>query len=153
MLLHVWRKWSRLLLNYDRRKLLPIRTKCTMGWNSFWCSLVFHKYCMLAIITVLKGGFYSEGTDAFVISSNKRTLFFFWAWILNLWCFKGLKLCQIKACCSSEEFKKQNETLFEPSVVLQALMWHDLSPLKSQNFKIQAQQNNKVCMFQEMANV
>ena len=32
-------------------------------------------------------------------------------------------------------------------------MWHDLSPLKSQNFKIQAQENNKVCMFEEMANV
>ena len=30
-----------------------------------------------------KGGFYSEGTDAFVISLNRRTLLFSWAWILK----------------------------------------------------------------------
>ena len=42
-----------------------------------------HKICWGIIFA--KGGFYSEGTDAFVISSNKWTLLFSWPWILNLW--------------------------------------------------------------------
>ena len=41
-------------------------------------------------------------TDAFVISSNRQTLLFSLAWILNLRYFKGLKLYQIRAWCSSE---------------------------------------------------
>ena len=49
-----------------------------------------------------KGGFYSEGTDVFVISSNRRTLLFSWAWILNLRYFKWLKSCQIRDWVSSE---------------------------------------------------
>ena len=49
-----------------------------------------------------KGGFYSEGTDAFFISSNRRTLLFSWAWILNLRYFKWPKSCQIRAWVSSE---------------------------------------------------
>ena len=36
-------------------------------------------------------GAFSEGTDAFVISSKRWTLLFFWAWIFKLWDFKGLK--------------------------------------------------------------
>ena len=53
-----------------------------------------------------KGGFYSEGTDAIVISSNKRTLLFSWAWILKLRDFKGLKSCQIRAWSGSEVSNK-----------------------------------------------
>jgi hypothetical protein len=34
-----------------------------------------------------------------------------------------------------------------------ALIWHDLSPLKSRNFKIQAQENNEVWLFEEITNV
>ena len=49
-----------------------------------------------------KGGFVSEGTDAFVISSNRQTLLFSWAWILKMWYFKGLKSCQIRAWIGSE---------------------------------------------------
>jgi hypothetical protein len=44
------------------------------------------------------------------------------------------------------------KTLFEPSEPLQALLWQDLSHLKSPNFKIQAQENNKVRLFEEMTN-
>ena len=43
--------------------------------------------------------------------------------------------------------------LFEPSEPLQALISHDLSPLKYDKFKIQAQENNEVCLFEEMTNV
>ena len=43
--------------------------------------------------------------------------------------------------------------LYKPSEPLQALIWHDLSPLKYHIFKIQAQENNKVCLFEEMTNV
>ena len=49
-----------------------------------------------------KGSFYSEGTDTFVISSNRQTLLFSWAWILNLRYFRWLKSCQIRAWVSSE---------------------------------------------------
>ena len=36
--------------------------------------------CIVIIVAVLsKGGFYSEGTDAVVISLNRQTLFFFCA--------------------------------------------------------------------------
>ena len=63
-----------------------------------------------------KGGFYSEGTDEIVISSTKRTLSFSWAWILNLRCFKGLKLCQIRAWSSSEG----SNTKMEPYLSLQS---------------------------------
>ena len=31
-------------------------------------------------------------------------------------------------------------------------MWHNLRPSKSHNFKIQAQENNKVHLFEEMRN-
>ena len=43
--------------------------------------------------------------------------------------------------------------LFEPSELTQVLIWHDLSPFKSENFKIQAQENNEVQLFEEMTNV
>ena len=43
-----------------------------------------------------KGGFYSEGVDEFVISSNRQTSLFSWAWILNFWDFKGLKFLSYK---------------------------------------------------------
>jgi hypothetical protein len=36
--------------------------------------------------------------------------------------------------------------------LLQALMWHDLSPSKYHKFKIQAQENNKVRLFEKMTN-
>ena len=53
-----------------------------------------------------KGGFYSEDTDVFVISSNRQTLLFSWAWILKLWDFKGLKSCYISAWSGSEGSNK-----------------------------------------------
>ena len=49
-----------------------------------------------ANIVTIKGGFYSEGADGFVISSNRQTSLFSWAWILNLWYFNGLKSSQIR---------------------------------------------------------
>ena len=42
--------------------------------------------------------------------------------------------------------------LFEPLEPLQALIWHDVSPLKYHKFKIQAQENNEVRLFEEMTN-
>ena len=63
-----------------------------------------------ALLSFTKGGFYSEGTDAFVISSNRQTLLFSWAWILNLWYFRGLKWFQIRAWCSSEAPNSKMET-------------------------------------------
>ena len=33
-----------------------------------------------------------------------------------------------------------------------ALIWYDLSPIKYYKFKIQAQENDKVCLFEEMTN-
>ena len=47
---------------------------------------------------------------------------------------------------------KCNGTDIEPLKLLQALTWHDMSPLKSYNFKIQAQDDNKVGLFEEMSN-
>ena len=52
----------------------------------------FHSY-YVSSFDFVKGGFYSEGVDEFVISSNRQTSLFSWAWILNLWDFKGLKSC------------------------------------------------------------
>ena len=48
--------------------------------------------------------------------------------------------------------KLRSILLFEPSEPLQALIWHDLSPLKFYKFKIQAQENNEVRLFEEMTN-
>ena len=42
--------------------------------------------------------------------------------------------------------------LIKPSKPLEALISHDLSPLKYHKFKIQSQENNKVCLFEEMTN-
>ena len=77
-----------------------------------------------------KGGFYSEGTDAIVISSKRRTLLFSWALILNLWYLKGLKICQITAWC---RFEGSNSSKMKPYLNLQIhfrslYIWHDLSP-------------------------
>ena len=43
--------------------------------------------------------------------------------------------------------------LFEPPELTQALIWHDLSHLKHLEFKILAQESNKVCMFDKTTNV
>ena len=94
------------------------------------------------------GGFYSEGTDAFVISSNRRTSLFSWAWNVNLRYFKGLKSCQI---ISWSSFVGSNSKM-EPYLSLQSHflhLWHFLNPLISHNLKMQAQ----VCLFEEMTNV
>ena len=56
----------------------------------------------LGWIGCAKGGFYSEGVDEFVISSNRQTSLFSWAWILNFWDFKGLKLCPIRTWSVSD---------------------------------------------------
>ena len=53
-----------------------------------------------------KGGFYSEDTPEFVVSSNRWTLLFSWAWILKLWDFESLKLCHIRAWRSFEGSNK-----------------------------------------------
>ena len=50
----------------------------------------------------LKVAFIQKVLIAFVISSNRWTLLFSWAWILNLWEFKGLKSCYISAWSGSE---------------------------------------------------
>ena len=95
-----------------------------------------------------KGGFYS------VIFSNKRTLLFSWAWILKLRDFKGLKSCQIRAWSDSEVTYRvaKLSLIWAFKTTSGPFMWHDLSPLKSHNFKIQAQENNKVGLFEEMTN-
>ena len=59
-----------------------------------------------------KGGFYSEGTGAFDISSNRQILLFSWAWILNLCYFKGLNLCEIRAWCGFEGLISKMEPCF-----------------------------------------
>ena len=45
-----------------------------------------------------------------------------------------------------------NRALFEPSELHQALIWHDLRPLKYHKFKIQTQENNKVSLFEKITN-
>ena len=67
-----------------------------------------------------KGGFYKESTDAFVISSNRKTLLFSWDWILNLRYFKGLKSNQIRAWCSCEG----SNIKMEPYLSLQSHFLH-----------------------------
>ena len=48
-----------------------------------------------------KGGFYSEGADTFVISSNRQTLLFSWAWILKI-----VKLYHIRTWSGSKGSNK-----------------------------------------------
>ena len=48
--------------------------------------------------------------------------------------------------------KEGSILLIKPSRPHQALISHDLSPLKYQKFNIQAQENNKVFLFEEMTN-
>ena len=110
--------------------------------------IVFRDVCTCSR-TIVKGGFYSEGIDAFVISSNRRTLLFSWAWNFELFngsnhITQGLEVA-LKA-------QKGSILLFEPSESHQALIWHNLSPLKYYKFKIQAQEINKVRLFEEMTN-
>ena len=62
----------------------------------------------------------SEGTDTFVISSNRRNLLFSWAWILNLRYFKWLKSCQIWAWVTSEG----SNSKLKPYLSLQSHFWH-----------------------------
>ena len=98
-------------------------------------------------------GFYSEVSDALIISSNRRTLLFSWAWILKLWDFKGLKACHISVgSCSEASNKAPFYYLSLQSWFRLLNIWHDLSPLKYLKFKIQAQENNKVRLFEEMTN-
>ena len=88
-----------------------------------------------------KGGFYKESTDAFVISSNRKTLLFSWDWILNLRYFKGLKSNQIRAG-KAQIWKWSLIWAFRATSC--TLIYH--------NFKIQTQENNKVCLFEEVTN-
>ena len=95
-----------------------------------------------------EGGFYSEGTDAFAIFSNRRTLLISWAWILNLRYFKGLKLSQIRAWSSSEgETAKWSIIWAFKDTSDPCISWFE--PFEILYFKIQAQENNKVCLFEE----
>ena len=72
------------------------------SWN-----VIDHTITHLASETyLLKGVLYSEGTDAFVISSNRWTLIFSWAWILKLWDFKEVKSCHKRAWSGSEGSNK-----------------------------------------------
>ena len=68
----------------------------------------------------------------------------FWIWEFEIF--------QKRAWCSSQGSNSKMEHYLNPSEPLLALIWHDLSPLKSHNFKIQAQENNEVCLFEEMTN-
>ena len=100
-------------------------------------------------LNCIKGGFYFEGTDEFVISSNRRTLLFSCAWILKLWDFKLLKSCHKRAWSGSEG---SNRLYFAIWAFRAAsgiyLTWFE--PLKYRTLKIQAQENNKVHLFEEM---
>ena len=95
-----------------------------------------------------KGGFYSEVADTFVISSSRQTLLFSWAWTLKLWNFKWLKSCHI-----CRKWSEGSNSKIEPYMILQShfrAFFNTIWVLK--NFKSQAQENNKVCLFEEMAN-
>ena len=85
----------------------------------------------------LKGGFFSERADPFVISPNRRTKLFSWAIILIFVHSKWLKSCQIGTWSCSECTNKALERL-------QVLISHDLSHLEWKKFKILAQENNLV---------
>ena len=122
------------------------------SWSHFrllidWCWLKLQKWRNDERCQPSKGGFYS-----FAISSNIQTLLFSWAWILKFWDFKGLKSCHIRAWSSTEGSNKASFCFFNSSELQQAFIWHDLSPLKYHKFKIQAQENNKVRLFEEMTN-
>ena len=52
----------------------------------------------------------------------------------------------------SEGAKKAPICFLSPSELHKVLIWHVLSPLEYHKFKIQAQENNKVHLFEEMTN-
>ena len=83
-------------------------------WRWFW-TMPFKKS-----LSSPKGGFYPEGTDTFVISSNRWILLFSWAWILNLRYFRCLKSCHIRAWVSS----KGSNSKMKPYLSLQSHFRH-----------------------------
>ena len=82
--------------------------------SNFWKNYTFEEANNFRLH--LKGGFYSEDTDAFAISSNRLTLLFSWAWILKLWDFKVLKSCHIRTWSGSEG----SNSKMEPYMSLQS---------------------------------
>ena len=60
---------------------------------------------------------------------------------MKLWNFKGLKSCQIRAWSDSKGSNSKKECNLSHK-----------RPLKSHEFKSQAQENNEVCLFEEMTN-
>ena len=82
--------------------------------------------------------FFSESADVFLISSNRQTLLFSWVWILNLWNFKGLESCQLRAFSSSEVSNSKMEpylSLHSFFRLLCDIIW-DLQSLTISKFKL-----------------
>ena len=102
---HPISEWLVISINYFRWHRVP-PPKEYLSWNfkpnmsSAGSLIIFSLWHY--IMEAVKDGFYLEGTDAFVISSNRRTFLFSWAWILNLRYIKWPKSCQIRAWVSSE---------------------------------------------------
>ena len=81
---------------------------------------IFNDY----IWPAFKGSFYSENTDPFVISPNRRTKLFSWTWILKFCHFKGLKSCHIRLHFAIWAFSASSGpyvTSFEPFKTTQFL--------------------------------
>ena len=94
-----------------------------MPFSIFWFYIYLsHTFCLVKYIGI-KGGFYSERADEFVISPIRRTKLFSWAKMLNFFHSKWLKTCQVRTW-------KCSITLFEHSAQPQVPIWHDLSHLE-----------------------
>ena len=98
---------------------------------------------------ILKGGFYSEGADTFVISSNRWTLSFSWAWILKLWDNKGLKSCHVLV---QNVAQKAQLRLHFTIWAFRATSNSYLTWFEFFGFKNQAEENKKVHLLKEMTN-
>ena len=84
----------------QRRKSITELTNQILFWGAVLGIFIW------TFLVQCKGGFCSEGTDAFVISSNRRNLLFSWVWILKFWYFQRLESCHIRTQIGSEGWNK-----------------------------------------------
>ena len=86
----------------------------------------------------LKGCFYSEGTEAFVISPNRWTKLFSWTWNFEIESFQGLKSCHI---CKGQKLLWRLKLQIEPDVT----RFEPFKMWQFQNFKFRKIIWSSVC--------
>ena len=118
---------------FVHRMAVEKRGRRRVGITTTFCTATF------VGTTTTKGGFYSEGTDACVISSNRQTISFSRAWILKFRKFHVKKGPEV----ALKDYLRFHFAIWAFRAVSDHdTIWHD--------FKISSSENNLVRLFGDM---